>query len=174
MDFDSIKRNKPILTDYEYLKKFKKPEINIETEPTLFDKVVNKFKSNTYNFIENNIYIILALIILILLLIYRYFQYQHYKKSLSNINMESFNNYNYYKQPKKIKKIKFKTKPSYTETETQVDIDKQHEEVVPDLLNITNDRNLNLDNPDLTIINSSAYAPYNFYNVNDFHPWINI
>ena len=171
MDIDTIKRNKPILTDYEYLKKIKKPEINIETEKTLFNKVIDKFKSNTYNFIENNIYIILALIILIILLIYRYFQYQNYKKNLSDINLESFN-----QKKRKYKKITFNTKPSYTETETQVDIDidKQHEEVVPDLLNITNDRNLNFNNQDLTLINSSAYAPYNFYNVNDLHPWMNI
>ena len=168
MDFDSIKRNKPILTDYNYLQKFKKPQIDTIIEPTIYEKIMMKFKSNTYSFIENNIYIIIALIILFILLIYRYFQYQNYKKNLSTINTESFNNI-----IKKNKKITFNIKPSYTETETQVDIDKQHEEVIPDLLNITNDRDLNFNIPNLTLINSSSYAPSNLQNLNDFHPWSN-
>ena len=79
MNFDSIKKNKPILIDYNYLNNYKKPQINIDIEPTIYDKIITKIKLNTYLFIENNIYIIVALIILIILLIYRYIQYQHYK-----------------------------------------------------------------------------------------------
>jgi len=51
----------------------------------------------------------------------------------------------------------------------------QHNECVPHLLNMTNDRSLTISNPDnmsnLQIINSSSYAPHNLHNLNELHPW---
>ena len=49
----------------------------------------------------------------------------------------------------------------------------QHDECVPKLLNLTNDRMLttNTNANNLNIINSSSYAPYNLRDLNEFHPF---
>jgi hypothetical protein len=85
MEFDSIKKNKPQLTDYTYLQKViesKKPVIVEPIEPTLIDKVCDKVKSSFYCFVENNIFIIFLFVIMVSLLIYRYYQYQSIKNKL--------------------------------------------------------------------------------------------
>ena len=86
MDFDSIKKDKPRLTDYIYLQKVidsKKPEIIIPAEPTLIDKVYDKCKNSFFQFIEKNLFIIFIVIIIFCLLIYRYYQYQTIKNSFT-------------------------------------------------------------------------------------------
>ena len=84
MDFDTIKKNKPKLTDYKFLQKIienKKQEIIIY-EPTLIDKMCDKIKNSFYLFIENNIFILSIIMFIIILLIYRYFQYQNIKNKI--------------------------------------------------------------------------------------------
>ena len=51
--------------------------------------------------------------------------------------------------------------------------DIQHEQTVPELLKITNDRNLTYDNINLSLINSSSYAPFNLKTLTNLYPWNN-
>jgi hypothetical protein len=203
MDFDSIK-NKPRLTDPIYLQKVienKKPIIQIVDEPTLIDKIMNKLKLSLYDFIENNLYIIIALIVFIVLLIYRYYQYQHIKNNLNynnsayygvNYTSPYINNYtsddinehfnesdNIKTQTKKLIKQKNKNKKVFDTNidhskikskNSNIDNNEQHDNSVPDLLNIINDRSvITNNNHNLSLINSSSYAPYNLINVGDYH-----
>jgi hypothetical protein len=93
MEFDSIKKNKPKLTDFAYIKKIveeqqqQQPQIQpIEIkEPTLFEKIFLKIKNNILYFIENNFIMIFIIIVIICLLIYRYYQYQSYKLIIYHI-----------------------------------------------------------------------------------------
>ena len=49
----------------------------------------------------------------------------------------------------------------------------QHNNNIPDLLFNTNDRSFNIPTNDLTVINSSSYAPHNLRNLNTLHTFNN-
>lgn len=86
MSFNLAKKNRPQLTDYNYLQKIvenKKVEETI-VEPSLFGKIYEKIKSNFYKFIEDNIFYTFIFVCIICFLIYRYLQYQT-RKNTNNI-----------------------------------------------------------------------------------------
>lgn len=168
MDFDTIKKNKPNLTDYKFLQKIienKKQEIIIY-EPTLIDKMCDKIKNSFYLFIENNIFILSIIMFIIILLIYRYFQYQNIKNKIlidqsqydidyvssiiDQLNSDKLITNEHYQQTYPI------TKNSSGKKLFREKNNKQHEKIITDKQN-------------LSLINSSSYAPYNLRNMNDFH-----
>ena len=120
--------------------------------------------------------------ILIILLIYRYYQYRNIKNSNDKINEPYYgfnydspylDKYNTHEDKKKIehfkndistklgrkKNITINSQPSVsiikqTETDDNIDYNKLHQEQVPKLLNIINDRSLGNNKPNLDLINN--------------------
>lgn len=135
MDFDSIgNKTRPRLTDIDYLNQIKNSRVSdtIPSEPSLFDKIISKMKTNITNFIESNIYIITIIIFIIILLIYRYFQYKTIKEKISK---SQFNN----------------TTESYIEQIDHID------ENMFDTSLINSDDNYQIKK---NIINNSSYKPH--------------
>ena len=135
MDFDSIgNKTRPRLTDIDYLNQIKNSRVSdtIPLEPSLFDKIISKMKTNITNFIESNIYIIMIIIFIIILLIYRYFQYKTIKEKISKTQ---FNN----------------TTETYIEQIDHID------ENMFDTSLINSDDNYEIKK---NIINNSSYKPY--------------
>jgi hypothetical protein len=83
MSFNLAKKNRPQLTDYNFLQKIvenKKVEEKI-VEQSLFGKIYEKIQSNFYKFIEDNIFYTFIFVCIICFLIYRYLQYQTRKSN---------------------------------------------------------------------------------------------
>lgn len=181
MDFDTIKKNKPQLTDYTYLQKVietknsQKPEI---IEPTLIEKITKKIKNSIYTFIENNLFSITIAFIIICFLIYRFIIYGIIKKAKPKPTERQCVVTNYIPMDINIpigteskKKHKKKYKNELPIIDENATFDDQCNDDNQQLLNITNDRSLTSDTKNLQIINSSPYAPYNLRDSNGFYSW---
>lgn len=183
MEFESIKKNKPKLTDYAYLQKIveiKNSQTPVIIEPTLIEKIIKKIKNNIYTFIENNLFAIIIAFIIVCFLIYRFIIYRSIKNAKpvkksyvemdcipmninTSIKLEKESEKESEKKQKKKHNKKYKNKLSII-----------HENETPneqDLLNITNDRSLTGDTKNLQIINSSSYAPYNLRDLGGLYSW---
>lgn len=144
MDFDSIgNKARPRLTDIDYLNQIKNSRVSdtIPLEPSLFDKIISKMKTNITDFIESNIYIIIIVIVIIILLIYRYFQYKTIKEKISKNQIDQIN-------------------------ETYIDQIEHIDENMFDTSLINSDENYEIKK---TVINDSSYKPYNLKNMGDYH-----
>lgn len=144
MEFDSIgNKTRPRLTDINYLNQIKNSRVSdtIPVEPSLFDKIVSKMKTNITNFIESNIYIIVIIIFIIILLIYRYFQYKTIKKKINKTQLDDINK-------------------TYIEQIEHID------ENMFDTSLINSDENYKINK---NIINNSSYKPYNLKNMTEYH-----
>jgi len=193
---DEKKITKPCLIDTNFLETLidKKRQVIIHQEPTLFDKILIKLKSNIYLFVEDNIIILITILILIILLVYRYYQYQYIKNNNDKNNepyyginynspyldqynthedktkMEHFKNDISYKLGRKKKKhITINSQPSVSiiqqsDTNDNVDYDKLHQEQVPKLLHRINDRTLGNNQPNLDLL-------YNSSNYSGYQSW---
>jgi hypothetical protein len=201
MNSDIINKNKPKLTDFVYLQNIinKKIQPIDIIKPTIISKIIDKLKINFSNFIENNLFLIFIIIIIICLLIYRYFQYQIIKNKINNKLLQSYDNkiesnkiesnkieYNKIESNKiksnKIESNKIKSNINQSnqlgrkKKKVKININselEQNNNNIPDLLFNTNDRSFNIPTNDLTIINSSSYAPHNLKNLNTFHSFNN-
>lgn len=143
MDFDSIgNKTRPRLTDINYLNQIKNSRVSdtIPLEPSLFDKIVSKMKTNITKFVESNIYIIIIIILVIILLIYRYFQYKTIKE-ISKTQIDDMN-------------------------ETYIEQIEHIDENMFDTSLINSDENYEIKK---NIINNSSYKPYNLKDMGDYH-----
>lgn len=147
MNFDTIgNKTRPRLTDINYLNQIKTSRVSdsIPLEPSLYDKIISKMKTNMTNFIESNIYIIMIIILIAILLIYRYFQYKSVKENMT----------------------KYKNQDNIT-TESYIEQIENIDENIFDTSLINSEENYEIKKKN--IINDSSYKPYNLKNLNDYY-----
>jgi hypothetical protein len=192
MDFDTIKKNRPHLTDYAFIQKVVETN-NIQqpvqppSEPSLLDRITIKAKNSFYAFIENNLFIITIFIILLCFLIYRFIYHRSSKPTQEyespyftpkfTVPPEQFANLGRKKKQKQKQKHKYNEHqndqmiPIVKEIKNQSITQDEIDDEMPKILNITKDRMFAKKKENLALINSSSYAPSNLQNLGNYYSW---
>lgn len=179
-----LKKNRPQLTDINFLQSLNPPKqvsiTPINNEPSIVHKCLTSMKIYLIEFIKKHIFGFVLISIIICFLIYRFIKYGDNDDEIVVNKSNDTDIYNSVldelKQEQAIitgNKMGRKHKKKKKQIVHEMPVIKSVEEMeeTKQLIDHKLEQYMNDgEKVDLTVINSSSYAPYNLPNMSDFHP----